>query len=97
MFDSNSRYAQIEDAVLTTENNQVIRYKKRRFLPDTKTLTLLQEVSVTAGDRLDLIANRVLGDPEQYWRICDANNTMFPFDLVNKTGTVIRIATKGKY
>ncbi len=96
MFDSNSRYGQIENAVLTTQNGQVIRYKKRRFLPDGEKMPLLQEVTVTAGDRLDLIANRVLGDPEQFWRICDANNAMYPFDLTSKTGNVLRIAVAGK-
>jgi nucleoid-associated protein YgaU len=96
MFESNSRYAQIENAVLTTENGQVIRYKKRRFLPDGEKMPLLQEVTVTAGDRLDLIANRVLGDPEQFWRICDANNAMYPFDLTSKPGNVLRVALAGK-
>jgi nucleoid-associated protein YgaU len=40
------------------------------------------EVTVTEGDRLDLIAFRTLGDPEIFWRICDANDAMNPFDLV---------------
>jgi len=92
MFESNSRYAQIEDGVLTTDNGQVIRFKRRRFLPDGEKMSLFQEVTVTAGDRLDLIANRFLGDPEEFWRICDANNAMYPFDLVNKTYTVLKIA-----
>ncbi|MCL1976756.1 MAG: hypothetical protein FWG55_01395 [Candidatus Bathyarchaeota archaeon] len=96
MFGSNSRYTQIEDAVLTTENGQVIRYKKRRFLPEGEKMSLLQEVTVTAGDRLDLISSRVLGDPEQFWRICDANNAMYPFDLVNKTNNVLKITIAGK-
>jgi hypothetical protein len=30
---------------------------------------------VTAGERLDLIAARLLGDPHHYWRIADANPT----------------------
>ncbi|OKI51394.1 LysM peptidoglycan-binding domain-containing protein [Micromonospora sp. CB01531] len=30
---------------------------------------------VVAGERLDLIAARLLGDPHRYWRIADANPT----------------------
>ncbi|MCL2476183.1 hypothetical protein [Candidatus Bathycorpusculum sp.] len=95
MFDSDSRYAQIEEEVLTTESGQVIRYKKRRFLPQGEKMELVQEVTVTAGDRLDLIASRVLGDPEQFWRICDANNAMYPFDLVNNANKILRVALAG--
>ncbi|MDR0493411.1 MAG: hypothetical protein LBH74_07235 [Nitrososphaerota archaeon] len=81
---------------MTTEDGQVIRYKKRRFLPEGEKMELLQEVTVTAGDRLDSIAGRVLGDPEQFWHICDANNAMYPFDLVNKANSVLRVAIAGK-
>lgn len=30
---------------------------------------------VVAGERLDLIAARLIGDPHRYWRIADANPT----------------------
>jgi hypothetical protein len=96
MFESNSRYAQTENAILTQKNGQIITYKKRRFLPNGETMSLLQEVTVTAGDRLDLIAAKVLGDPEQFWRICDANNAMYPPDLTRQPGNVLKIAFEGK-
>ena len=35
------------------------------------------------GDRLDNIAARYLGDPEQFWRICDANGAMRPDELTD--------------
>jgi nucleoid-associated protein YgaU len=91
MFDSNSRYSRIKDAILIAGDSK-IRYKKRRFLPDGEKMSVIQEVTVTAGDRLDLIASRVLGDPEQFWRICDANNAMYPFNLINKPNNTLRIA-----
>ena len=31
-------------------------------------MQVLAEVAVEPGDRLDLIASRVLGDPEHFWR-----------------------------
>jgi hypothetical protein len=96
MFEPESRYAQIENAALTKENGQIIVYKKRRFLPDIEKMPLLQEVTVTSGDRLDLIAAKLLGDPEKFWRICDANNAMDPLDLARKPGAVLRITAAGK-
>jgi nucleoid-associated protein YgaU len=47
---------------------------------------------VSAGDRLDMIAAKIGGDPEQYWRICDANNVMHPLELTNEPGTTIKIS-----
>jgi len=96
MFESTSRYNPIENAILTTQNGQVITYKKRRFLPNGENMSLLQEVTVTAGDRLDRIAAKLLGDPEQFWRICDANNAMYPVDLTIQPGKVLRISAAGK-
>jgi hypothetical protein len=96
MFESTSRYAEIENEKLTLDIGQVVAYKKRRFVPFNDNMILLQEVVVSAGDRLDTITSRVLGDPEQFWRICDANDAMNPFDLVSEPGKVIRIALTGK-
>ena len=52
----------------------------------------LQELTYTAGDRLDLITARTLGDPELFWRICDSNEVMHPLELTSEPGNVIRIA-----
>ena len=54
-------------------------------------MTLLVEVTVTQGDRLDLIAYNTLGDPEQFWRICDANNAMNPVELTAEAGKTVRV------
>jgi len=54
-------------------------------------MPLLVEVTVTQGDRLDLITARTLGDPEQFWRVCDANNAMNPPDLTAEVGRTLRI------
>jgi hypothetical protein len=48
-------------------------------------------VTVTQGDRLDLIAARTIGDPEQFWRVCNANNALDPFDLPAGLGRVLRV------
>jgi hypothetical protein len=90
MFEHTSRYYALDDASHTTANGRIITYKRRRFLPDGKNMPLLVEVTVTQGDRLDLITARTLGDPEQFWRICDANNTIDPSDLI-EPGRILRI------
>jgi hypothetical protein len=90
MFDANSRYHDIETATLTT-GGRAITYARRRFLPQGETLPVLVEVTVTDSDRLDLITARTLGDPEQYWRVCDANNAMNPADLTTTAGASLRV------
>jgi hypothetical protein len=39
---------------------------------------------------MDTIAASELGDPEAYWRICDANDAMRPDDLAT-VGRALRI------
>jgi hypothetical protein len=93
MFDPTSRYAGIEVAKLAGPNGQVVAYVRRRFAPPGRTLPLLVEVAVAQEDRLDLITARTLGDPEHFWRVCDANDAMNPFDLTADAavGRVLRI------
>jgi len=91
MFDHTSRYYTLETTTLTTAEGRIVAYKRRRFLPRGEDMPLLVEATVTQGDRLDLITARTLGDPEQFWRICDANNAMNPFDLTAEPGRVLRV------
>ena len=81
MFGPGSRYAQVETATLTSDDGRVIAFKRRRFLPQGRSLPLLAEVAVQQADRLDLITHRTLGDAEHFWRICDANDAMNPTSL----------------
>lgn len=91
MIEPTSRYYLIEDAIYQAEDGRQITYKLRRFLPQGETLAVLSEVQVTSQDRLDLLSARALGNPEQFWQICDANNGMNPFDLTAETGRVLRV------
>ena len=91
MFDYNSRYISLESATYETKEGRRIAYKRRRFLPQGKDMQLLVELTFKEGDRLDVITARVLGDPEQYWRIADANDVMSPDELTDELGRPIRI------
>src|SRR5690348_12293982 len=91
MFDRNSRYYGLPIRLLGESGGRATPYVSRRFAPQGHDLPLLMEVATAQGDRLDLIATRTLGDPEQYWRICDANNAMNPADLTATPGIRLRI------
>lgn len=91
MFEATSRYAAIETATLTNAEGRAIAYKRRRFLPQGDAMPLLVEITVAQGDRLDLITARTLGDPEQFWRVADANNAMHPLDLTAEPGRSVRV------
>lgn len=82
MFDPNSRYEHLEEAVYEDENGRKIVYKRRRFLPQGEPIPEFKRVYIELGARLDNITAQTLGDPLAFWQICDANNAMNPFDLV---------------
>jgi hypothetical protein len=84
MFESTSRYFHLKTSTYMDPSGREITYVHRRFLPQGEQQPLLVEVTVTDGDRLDLIAARTIGDPEQFWRLADANNAMNPFDLIQE-------------
>lgn len=95
MFDKTSRYYNLDTATLTVTNSdgtsREIRYLKRRFIPSSAGMTTLVEHPVSQGDRLDHITARYLGDPTQFWRLCDTNNVLNP-DELEETGRTIKIA-----
>lgn len=90
-FPVTSRYHGIDTAKMENADGRTIIYLRRRFVPPSEKFTLLQEHTVTQGDRPDNIAARYLGDPEQFWRICDANAAMRPEELTESPGRKLRI------
>lgn len=96
MVDATSRYAGLGTAVLRVIDaggtEREIRYLPRRFAPPAEDMVTLAEHTVAEGERLDTIAARYLGDPQQFWRVCDANTVLRPEELTEEIGRVIRIA-----
>jgi hypothetical protein len=90
-FPPASRYFEIETATWPTPEGRSIVYIRRRFVPAAERFALLLEHSVVQGDRPDNVTANYLGDPEQFWRVCDANNVMQPDELTAKVGGTIRI------
>jgi hypothetical protein len=91
VFQLTSRYYAVETRELETIEGRTIRYLRRRFVPQSDRFELLVEHTVAEADRLDNIAARYLGDPEQFWRICDANNAIRPDELIETLGRRLRI------
>ena len=91
MFAFTSRYYNIALLEHETPDRKKIVYLRRRFVAPASRFQLLQEHSVTEGERLDNITAQYLGDPEQFWRVCDANNAMRPEELTETIGRKLRI------
>lgn len=90
-FPPASRYYGIATAKLETANGDSLICLRRRFIAPPDDFFLLQEHTVTEGQRLDNISNQYVGDPEQFWRLCDANGVMQPNELTDTVGGKIRI------
>ena len=86
-----SRYYATPTAEFETADGKKIKYLRRRFVPPAERFELLVEHTVVEGDRVDTITAQYLGDPEQFWRVCDANNAVRPEELIETVGRRLRI------
>jgi len=91
MFTHTSRYYTLETVIFSDADGREHAYKRRRFLPHPAAMQILAEVTVIQGDRLDNITAKSLGDPEQFWRICDINNALNPSELTSEIGRKLNI------
>jgi hypothetical protein len=80
-FAPNSRYFGNPTGTYTAPDGTAHVYVLRRFIPSPDQYAVLSTYTVVQGDRYDTIANEYLGDPEQFWRLADANAVMDPADL----------------
>lgn len=90
LFAANSRYQGIGTDTLTTASGQTVVYLQRRFVPQPNSFAVLQTYNVAQGDRLDNMASKLLGDPQLYWRLCDANNALRPEEMETQ-GLVLNV------
>src|SRR3954462_3258031 len=94
MFFRGSRYENIADTTLTTKDGRTIRYKRMRLVPQGSSPPRLF-TEVQQGERPDLLAFRTIGDPEQFWRLCDLNLVRRPVDLTGVPGKPVTIPSPG--
>jgi hypothetical protein len=91
VFPPTSRYHGIETAEYVAPDGRRVAYLRRRFVPSPERFATLHDYRVVEGDRIDNVAARTLGDPEQYWRLCDANGALRPAELTERPGDVVRV------
>jgi len=91
-FPPSSRYFPIEvSQYQASAGERTVAFLRRRFVPAASRFFTLVQFTVKEGDRLDNVTATYLGDPEQFWRLCDANNALKPDDLTNTVGRTLRI------
>jgi hypothetical protein len=78
MFAPGSRYERVGEATFAHPDGRISTYKLLRIPPPQAPAS--QTAEVAEGERLDLIADRFYGDPEQFWRLCDGNRILRPED-----------------
>ena len=95
MFDKTSRYYNIGTSTINVmESDGTVRqvnYVQRRIIPPLDDSLTIVEHTVTQGERLDNITALYLGDPLQFWLLCDSNNVLHPTELTETPGRVIDI------
>lgn len=91
VFSPTSRYYGLATATLVAADGRTLAYLTRRFVPQSDRFALVKQHVVAQGDRLDNLAAQYFGDPEQYWRLCDANNVLRPQDLIDAIGGRLRV------
>lgn len=96
-----SRYYDVGVAVHTAADGTEIRYTRRRLLPrlgaNTGDAGEPTTHTVSKGERPDLLGQRYLGNPEQWWRIADANPALDPRELTDEPGRKISVADPAGY
>jgi hypothetical protein len=99
VFEPTSRYFALETAELTVLDaageQRVVAYVRRRFVTGAPSSATLVSHAIAQGERLDHLAARYLGDPTQFWRICDANGVLRPEELVEEPGRRVDVPLPG--
>jgi len=90
-FPPGSRYHGIAIGQWTRSDGTSTAFVRRRTVPPPDRFVTLRLHTVAEGDRLDNLAATHLGDPQQYWRLCDANGATRPDDLIEMIGRALRI------
>lgn len=90
-FAFNSRYRGVKLRVRIAPDGSLETYVARRIIPAVERYAALGRHRVVGGDRIDRIAAEAFGDPEQYWRICDANGDSDPGRAAEPEGRLLII------
>lgn len=90
-FGPESRYLGLPVRTLAAPDGTPISYVARRFIPPPEAYALLQRYRVRQGDRVDVVAATLVGNPLSYWQLCDANLAWEPGALTAEPGAFIAV------
>lgn len=97
-YPRSSRYHDAEIGVHRMADGTEVRYTKRRLLPPlSEAAHESAPHTVSSGERPDLLAQRYIGDPGQWWQIADANPVLDPHELTEEAGRTIAIPYAGGF
>ena len=92
-YPRSSRYFAVPQ-VNELDGDRVVRVLELRLSPHGSVYQTRGWIQVQPSDRADLLANRALGTPAAAWQLFDANDTVYPDDLVQPVGRQVRVGAK---
>jgi hypothetical protein len=91
IFPPNSRYYNVTLRTRTRADGTSETFVGRRIIPAMERYRALDRHRTIGDDRIDGVAAASYGDPELYWRICDANGDAEPADATKPMGRLLVI------
>ena len=90
-FPPNSRYYSVPLRKRVRADGTVETFVGRRIIPAMERYRALDRHRTIDDDRIDNVAAAAFGDPELYWRICDANGDAETADATRPVGRLLLI------
>lgn len=90
-FPPNSRYRGVPLRTRIAADGREETFVGRRIIPAMERYRALDRYRAGSADRVDNVAAAAYGDPELYWRICDANGEAEPADATAPEGRLLVI------
>ena len=90
-FPPNSRYYAVPLRKRVSADGTAETFVGRRIIPAIERYRVLDRHRTMGDDRIDNVAAASFGDPELYWRICDANGDAEPAEATKPVGRLLDI------
>ncbi len=90
MIGPGSRYSGMKPILYTNAAGETVPYLPRRAIP-SEAGTPIGVYVTRAGERLDVIAARTLGNPLLFWELADTNHLLDPLTIPTSPGTMLQI------
>lgn len=87
----NSRYRGLAFRSVAKGDGTTVEFVGRRIIPALSRYRALTRHRASGDERIDMVAAEAFGDPELYWRICDANGDADPGPAAKPAGRLIVI------